>query len=104
MTQLSTDYLVFTLEVAERIQRHGQEVWSKRGTRRVISLPLLRLWFMNDSESCQVTRLGTSPNEKSKRLKTHCEPQCLLEWFADKYKEFGATHEFVTNQGGRVIK
>ena len=26
------------------------------------------------------------------------EPQPLLEWFAEKYKEFGANLEFVTNR------
>lgn len=26
------------------------------------------------------------------------EPQPLLEWFTDKYKDFGATLEFVTNR------
>jgi len=35
------------------------------------------------------------------------EPQSLLEWFADKYKEFGATLEFVTNrsqEGAQFVK
>ncbi|THG95341.1 hypothetical protein EW026_g6295 [Hermanssonia centrifuga] len=36
-----------------------------------------------------------------------CEPQSLLEWFADKYKEFGANLEFVTNksqEGAQFVK
>ncbi|KAK4688449.1 peptide chain release factor subunit 1, partial [Tremellales sp. Uapishka_1] len=35
------------------------------------------------------------------------EPQLLLEWFAEKYKEFGATLEFVTNksqEGSQFVK
>lgn len=35
------------------------------------------------------------------------EPQALLEWFAEKYKEFGATLEFVTNrsqEGAQFVK
>lgn len=35
------------------------------------------------------------------------EPQALLEWFAEKYKEFGATLEFVTNksqEGSQFVK
>ena len=35
------------------------------------------------------------------------EPQPLLEWFAEKYKEFGATLEFVTNrsqEGAQFVK
>ena len=35
------------------------------------------------------------------------EPQPLLEWFAEKYKEFGATLEFVTNksqEGSQFVK
>lgn len=35
------------------------------------------------------------------------EPQSLLEWFADKYKEFGANLEFVTNrsqEGAQFVK
>ena len=36
-----------------------------------------------------------------------CEPQSLLEWFADKYREFGANLEFVTNrsqEGAQFVK
>ena len=35
------------------------------------------------------------------------EPQPLLEWFAEKYKDFGATLEFVTNksqEGSQFVK
>lgn len=35
------------------------------------------------------------------------EPMSLLEWFAEKYKEFGATLEFVTNrsqEGAQFVK
>lgn len=35
------------------------------------------------------------------------EPQSLLEWFAEKYKEFGAALEFVTNksqEGAQFVK
>lgn len=35
------------------------------------------------------------------------EPQALLEWFAEKYKEFGAALEFVTNrsqEGAQFVK
>jgi peptide chain release factor subunit 1 len=35
------------------------------------------------------------------------EPQALLEWFAEKYKEFGANLEFVTNrsqEGAQFVK
>ena len=35
------------------------------------------------------------------------EPQSLLEWFADKYKDFGANLEFVTNrsqEGAQFVK
>ena len=35
------------------------------------------------------------------------EPKALLEWFAEKYKEFGATLEFVTNksqEGSQFVK
>jgi peptide chain release factor subunit 1 len=35
------------------------------------------------------------------------EPASLLEWFADKYKEFGANLEFVTNrsqEGAQFVK
>ena len=35
------------------------------------------------------------------------EPQSLLEWFAEKYKEFGANLEFVTNrsqEGAQFVK
>ena len=34
-------------------------------------------------------------------------PQSLLEWFAEKYKEFGANLEFVTNrsqEGAQFVK
>lgn len=36
-----------------------------------------------------------------------CESQSLLEWFAEKYKEFGANLEFVTNrsqEGAQFVK
>lgn len=35
------------------------------------------------------------------------EPYALLEWFAEKYKEFGANLEFVTNrsqEGAQFVK
>lgn len=35
------------------------------------------------------------------------EPKPLLEWFADRYKEFGANLEFVTNrsqEGAQFVK
>jgi len=35
------------------------------------------------------------------------DPESLLEWFADKYKEFGANLEFVTNrsqEGAQFVK
>ena len=35
------------------------------------------------------------------------EPAALLEWFAEKYKEFGANLEFVTNrsqEGAQFVK
>jgi len=35
------------------------------------------------------------------------EPHSLLEWFADKYREFGANLEFVTNrsqEGAQFVK
>jgi peptide chain release factor subunit 1 len=35
------------------------------------------------------------------------EPQALLEWFTEKYKEFGANLEFVTNrsqEGAQFVK
>lgn len=35
------------------------------------------------------------------------EPQSLLEWFAEKYKEFGANLEFITNrsqEGAQFVK
>src|SRR6266852_9241272 len=35
------------------------------------------------------------------------EPQALLEWFAEKYKDFGAQLEFVTNrsqEGAQFVK
>lgn len=35
------------------------------------------------------------------------EPGSLLEWFADKYKDFGANLEFVTNrsqEGAQFVK
>lgn len=35
------------------------------------------------------------------------EPQSLLEWFAEKYQEFGAALEFVTNksqEGAQFVK
>jgi peptide chain release factor subunit 1 len=35
------------------------------------------------------------------------EPQPLLEWFAEKYKDFGAALEFVTNksqEGAQFVK
>jgi peptide chain release factor subunit 1 len=35
------------------------------------------------------------------------EPYSLLEWFTDKYKDFGATLEFVTNrsqEGAQFVK
>jgi len=35
------------------------------------------------------------------------EPQSLLEWFAEKYQEFGAQLEFVTNksqEGAQFVK
>ena len=35
------------------------------------------------------------------------EPEALLEWFAEKYKEFGANLEFVTNrsqEGAQFVK
>jgi len=35
------------------------------------------------------------------------EPQALLEWFAEKYKDFGAALEFVTNrsqEGAQFVK
>jgi peptide chain release factor subunit 1 len=35
------------------------------------------------------------------------EPQSLLEWFAEKYKDFGANLEFITNksqEGAQFVK
>lgn len=35
------------------------------------------------------------------------DPQALLEWFAEKYKDFGANLEFVTNrsqEGAQFVK
>ena len=35
------------------------------------------------------------------------EPQSLLEWFAEKYREFGANLEFITNrsqEGAQFVK
>lgn len=35
------------------------------------------------------------------------DPQALLEWFAEKYKEFGANLEFITNrsqEGAQFVK
>jgi peptide chain release factor subunit 1 len=35
------------------------------------------------------------------------EPESLLEWFAEKYKDFGANLEFVTNrsqEGAQFVK
>ena len=35
------------------------------------------------------------------------EPQALLEWFAEKYRDFGANLEFVTNrsqEGAQFVK
>lgn len=40
-------------------------------------------------------------------MEQSAEPQPLLEWFAEKYKEFGATLEFVTNksqEGSQFVK
>jgi len=40
-------------------------------------------------------------------MESAAEPQPLLEWFAEKYKEFGATLEFVTNksqEGSQFVK
>jgi peptide chain release factor subunit 1 len=40
-------------------------------------------------------------------METVGEPQSLLEWFAEKYKEFGAALEFVTNksqEGAQFVK
>lgn len=40
-------------------------------------------------------------------MEQSAEPQSLLEWFADKYKEFGANLEFVTNrsqEGAQFVK
>ena len=47
-------------------------------------------------------RLG--PAEQLQRV---VEPQPLLEWFTEKYKEFGANLEFVTNrsqEGAQFVK
>ena len=36
-----------------------------------------------------------------------CEPSSLLEWFSEKYKDFGANLEFVTNrsqEGAQFVK
>jgi peptide chain release factor subunit 1 len=48
-------------------------------------------------------------NDKSTGLEMEQaqEPQPLLEWFAEKYKEFGANLEFVTNrsqEGAQFVK
>lgn len=40
-------------------------------------------------------------------MESVAEAQPLLEWFAEKYKEFGATLEFVTNksqEGSQFVK
>lgn len=40
-------------------------------------------------------------------MESAAEPQPLLEWFAERYKEFGATLEFVTNksqEGSQFVK
>ncbi|KAF7294663.1 Peptide chain release factor erf subunit 1 [Mycena indigotica] len=40
-------------------------------------------------------------------MEQSAEPQALLEWFAEKYKEFGAALEFVTNrsqEGAQFVK
>jgi peptide chain release factor subunit 1 len=40
-------------------------------------------------------------------MEQSAEPQALLEWFAEKYKEFGANLEFVTNrsqEGAQFVK
>jgi peptide chain release factor subunit 1 len=42
-----------------------------------------------------------------KEMELATEPQSLLEWFAEKYKEFGANLEFVTNrsqEGAQFVK
>lgn len=40
-------------------------------------------------------------------MESTAEAQALLEWFAEKYKDFGATLEFVTNksqEGSQFVK
>ncbi|PCH38589.1 peptide chain release factor eRF/aRF subunit 1 [Wolfiporia cocos MD-104 SS10] len=42
-----------------------------------------------------------------KEMEQVCDPQSLLEWFAEKYREFGANLEFVTNrsqEGAQFVK
>ncbi|ORY21861.1 translation release factor [Naematelia encephala] len=59
----------------------------------------------------------SSPGEKDREkfmdkstgleMEQAAEPQPLLEWFAEKYKEFGATLEFITNksqEGSQFVK
>ena len=59
----------------------------------------------------------SAPNDKDREqfmdkatgleMEQAAEPQPLLEWFAEKYKEFGATLEFVTNksqEGSQFVK
>ncbi|KAH8100247.1 peptide chain release factor eRF/aRF subunit 1 [Cristinia sonorae] len=49
--------------------------------------------FMDKSTGAEMEKVG--------------EPQALLEWFADKYREFGANLEFVTNrsqEGAQFVK
>jgi peptide chain release factor subunit 1 len=63
------------------------------------------------------TIIHAAPNEKDREkfmdkstgleMESAAEPQPLLEWFAEKYKEFGATLEFVTNksqEGSQFVK
>jgi peptide chain release factor subunit 1 len=71
----------------------------------------------NDWSSEQVTVYANKDQEveRSKfidrstgtEMKQICEPQSLLEWFADNYKEFGAALEFVSDksqEGAQFVK
>lgn len=46
-------------------------------------------------------------NSTGLEMEQSIEPKSLLEWFAEKYKEFGANLEFVTNrsqEGAQFVK
>ncbi|KAG8996068.1 Polypeptide release factor (eRF1) in translation termination, partial [Tulasnella sp. 427] len=80
------------------------------------NLPHMRYTLRNAAGE-EVIIYGNKENEKDKEkfldkstgqeMEPSAEPQSLLEWFAERYRDFGAKLEFVTNrsqEGSQFVK